>query len=42
VLRGGYRIAKLVFYEKLRSADIRLKGLFEELGWPTEKITWLE
>jgi len=28
VMRGGYRIAKLTFYEKLLSADIRMKPVF--------------
>ena len=40
VMRGGYRIAKLTFYEQLLSADIGLKPLFENLGWPTDNIRW--
>lgn len=40
VMRGGYRIAKLTFYEQLLSADISLKPLFEKLGWPTDNIRW--
>lgn len=31
VMQGGYRIASLTFYEKLLSADIRLKPIFEKL-----------
>lgn len=41
VMRGGYRIASLTFYEKLLSADMRLKPLFEKLGWPTAEIQWV-
>ena len=40
VMRGGYRIAKLTFYEQLLSADMGLKPLFEKLGWPTDNIRW--
>ena len=40
VMRGGYRIAKLTFYEQLLSADMGLKPLFENLGWPTDNIRW--
>lgn len=40
VMRGGYRIAKLTFYEKLLSADARMKPVFEKLGWPLEGIRW--
>ena len=42
VMRGGYRIAKLTFYEKLVSADIRMKPVFEKLGWRMPKIAWTE
>ena len=42
VMRGGYKIASLTFYETLLSADIRLKPLFEKMGWPTEKLLWIE
>ena len=42
ILRGGYRIAKLIFYSPLRGADLRLKPLFEELGWSTQTLSWLE
>lgn len=41
VMRGGYRIAKLTFYEKLLSADGRMKPVFEKLGWPMDGITWI-
>ena len=41
VMRGGYRIAKLTFYEKLLTADVRMKPLFERLGWPTGCIEWI-
>lgn len=41
VMRGGYRIAKLTFYEKLLSADASLEPVFHKLGWPTKKITWV-
>lgn len=40
VMRGGYRIAKLTFYEKLLSADICMKPIFEKLGWPVNDIVW--
>lgn len=40
VMRGGYRIASLTFYENLQSADILLKPLFEKLGWPEMGIRW--
>lgn len=40
VMRGGYRIANLTFYEKLQTADIRMKTIFEKLGWSTDGITW--
>ena len=40
VMRGGYRIAKLTFYEKLLTADTRMKPIFEKLDWPTNGIEW--
>lgn len=40
VMRGGYRIARLTFYTELLSADPGLKPIFEQLGWPTEGISW--
>jgi len=40
VLRGGYSIAYLTFYEKLLTADARMKPIFEKLGWPMDGITW--
>ena len=41
VLRGGYSIAYLTFYEKLLTADARMKPIFEKLGWPKDNITWI-
>lgn len=41
VMRGGYRIAKLTFYEKLLRADVRMKPIFERLGWPMGCIEWI-
>jgi hypothetical protein len=41
VMRGGYRIARLTFYEKLLSADIRMQPVFEKLGWPMSGIEWI-
>ena len=41
VLRGGYSIAHLIFFEKLLTADARMKPIFEKLGWPKDNITWL-
>lgn len=41
VMRGGYRIAYLIFYEKLLTADTRIKPIFEKLGWPVNRITWI-
>ena len=41
VMRGGYRIAKLTFYEKLLTADARMKPIFEKLGWPMDGIEWI-
>ena len=40
VMRGGYRIARLTFYENLLSADARMKSVFEKLGWPTSGVDW--
>lgn len=40
IMRGGYRIAHLTFYEKLLTADVRMKPIFEKLGWPTKNIAW--
>lgn len=40
VVRGGYKIATLTFYERLLSADSRMKPLFERLGWPLSGIGW--
>ncbi len=34
VMRGGYKMASLIFYENLLSANICLKPIFEKLGWP--------
>jgi len=41
IMRGGYRIAHLIFFEKLLTADARMKPIFEKLGWPTEGIEWI-
>ena len=41
VMRGGYSIAHLTFYEKLLTADARMKPIFEKLGWPVDNITWI-
>lgn len=40
IMRGGYRIAYLTFYEKLLTADARMKPIFEKLGWPVIDIEW--
>ena len=40
VMRGGYMIANLTFYEKLLSADAGLQPIFEKLGWPMEQVEW--
>ena len=40
VMRGGYRIAKLTFYEKLLRADVRMKPIFERLGWAMDCVEW--
>ena len=40
-MNGGYRIAQIGIYEKLLSADIRMKPIFEKLGWPLKDITWI-
>lgn len=42
VLRGGYHIAHLTFYETLLSADCRLKTYFDKLGRPTKGFDWQE
>ena len=39
-MNGGYRIAQLAFYEKLLTADARMKLIFEKLGWPMDGIAW--
>lgn len=41
-MNGGYRIAQISFYETLLSADIRMKPVFEKLGWPMPPIVWTE
>lgn len=40
IMRGGYRIAHLIFFEKLLTADARMKPIFEKLGWPMDDIVW--
>lgn len=40
IMRGGYRIAGLIFYETLISANAGMKPIFEKLGWPTSGIHW--
>ena len=40
IMRGGYRIAHLIFFEKLLTADARMKPIFEKLGWPMDNIAW--
>ena len=40
IMRGGYRIAHLIFFEKLLTADAWMKPIFEKLGWPTNGIRW--
>ena len=40
VMRGGYNIAYLIFFEKLLTADERMKPLFERVGWPMDGISW--
>lgn len=40
IMRGGYRIAHLIFFEKLLTADARMRPIFEKLGWPTNGIKW--
>ena len=42
VMRGGYRIAKLTFYETLQAADVRMKPIFEKLGWNMPQISWID
>lgn len=41
VMRGGYRIAHLIFFEKLLTADVRMRPIFEKLGWPQNDIKWI-
>ena len=41
-MSGGYRIGQLNFYEKLLSADIRMKPIFDKLGWPMDHIVWVK
>lgn len=41
IMRGGYRIAHLIFFEKLLTADARMRPIFEKLGWPINDIVWL-
>lgn len=41
IMRGGYRIAHLIFFEKLLTADVRMKPIFEKLGWPMNNIEWI-
>lgn len=41
IMRGGYRIAYLTFYEKLLTADARIKPIFEKLGWTSSDIAWI-
>ena len=41
LLAGGYRIAKLSFYETLVAADIRMKPVFEKLGWKLPDLKWI-
>ena len=40
IMRGGYHIAHLIFFEKLLTADARMKPLFKKLGWPMNDIAW--
>ena len=40
IMRGGYNIAYLIFFEKLLTADERMKPIFEKLGWPMDNIVW--
>ena len=42
LMAGGYRIAKLTFYETLLAADVRMKPIFEKLGWKMPEINWIE
>ena len=41
LLAGGYRITKLSFYETLVAADIRMKPVFEKLGWKLPDLKWI-
>lgn len=40
VMRGGYQIANLTFYERILSADAGMKSYFEKLGWSAARIEW--
>lgn len=42
LLKDGYQIASLVFYETLLAADSRMKPVFEKLGWTLPEIDWIE
>ena len=42
LMAGGYRIAKLSFYETLVAADVRMKPLFEKLGWKLPNLKWID
>lgn len=42
VMRGGYKIANLTFYNKLLSADKEIKPYLEKLMFPVEDIVWIE
>lgn len=42
LLAGGYRIAKLVFYKTLVAADIRMKPVFQKLGWKLPDLKWID
>ena len=41
IMRGGYHIAYLIFFEKLLTADVRMRPIFEKLGWPPDGIQWV-
>lgn len=41
VMRGGYRIASLTFYEELLAADCRMGHILEKLDWPVDGIVWI-
>jgi hypothetical protein len=42
LMAGGYRIAKLSFYETLVAADVRMKPIFEKLGWKLPNLKWID